>query len=159
MTTATDTTVMTPALIKQLKNADSVAFFHTSNHNRTGLVRVFKDTVTIDIPVDSVINGRRGVYAHTSIQSARFHEQWTSIVSLLKAGDRIALIWDHNNWRPGNETERNLDNMNFQILRSKQVKGREILSKLTFFLDFSMSRINDDVNNMIKDHRNHYDGP
>lgn len=91
--------------LKALRTADSVTFSHGSDgrHYVRGIRRLtvdgFETEVRREIRVPSNIRSydsdRKRSYGHAfeMINSAQYDDDWKTVVSLLRTGDELALLW------------------------------------------------------------------
>jgi hypothetical protein len=108
------TAELTSADIRALKKSRSVAFharWQDGELTESRIVGRDRDAAGDDYTIaqlevpstlsygGGIVRQNSDVRAYEHIGSAQFHEHWSTIVSLLRAGDRLTLVWNANGGR------------------------------------------------------------
>lgn len=149
--TITTAPELTSADIRALKKSRSVAFharWQEGELTESRIVGRDRDAADNDYTVaqlevpstfsygGAMIRQNRDVRAYEHLGSAQFHEHWATIVSLLRAGDRLTLFWNANGGR--NEIVREaglaVDELSIRVVRGNR--------QLHFHIETRVSRYN-----------------
>jgi hypothetical protein len=150
MTTSTSTE-LTAVDIRALKKSRSVAFharWQDGELTESRIIGRDRDAADDDYTVaqlevpstlsfgGAMIRQNPDVRAFEHIGSAQFHEHWATIVSLLRAGDRLTLFWNANGGRNGITKRAGLavDELSVRIVRGNR--------QLHFHIDSHVSEYN-----------------
>lgn len=92
---------LTAAQLRTIRNADTICFDLIDGQCDIRAIRIAEKSTsgfeeTIEIPVGG--GGRTDITGFEMLHTPHFHDSWKTVTSLLRAGDRITLIWspDHH---------------------------------------------------------------
>lgn len=126
--------------IRELRKADRVSFTHSQSGHRIRVTRPVsqgsQDEISIEIPVDSVVNGMTGVENAEEFRkncnchlllwaNCGFHSrQWGTVAELLKPGDHIILHWgrDYHTNENTRKADLHADRLELQVVRRDRRK-------------------------------------
>lgn len=154
--------------IRALRGADSISFHARwlDGEVSESLIRGRKrdaensDYVSALVHVGStfsyggaIVRDNPDVRAYESCLSAKFHEHWTTVVSLLRTGDVLTLVWSANGHRNGIAKEHGLavDSLDIRIDRKRRRMTFGIEQRVSEYNSARMFAIGDSFNPVTSD--------
>ena len=142
---------LTSADLRELRKSRSVAFYARWQEGELTESRIVgrdrdaanNDYVRAQLEVPSslqyggsIVRENADVRAYMSVLSAQFHEHWNTAVNLLRAGDRLVMMWSANGGRNDilREAGFAVDELSIRVVRGKR--------QMWFHVDQRISRYN-----------------
>lgn len=172
--TATAPYELTSADIRELKKSRAVSFHarwqegeltqsciraHDDDAAGNGYLRAEIGVPSMLSYGGGIVRQNRDVRAYEYIGSSQFHEHWATIVSLLRAGDRLTLVWSANGGRSPIIARAGLavDELSVRIMRGKRQMFFHIETRVSEYNTARTFTLGDSFSPVISD-RNREDG-